>query len=82
MGEPLAKKNWQEWASEFARQEARDFADNVELSIHQHAILKAKLEAAALYGMELAATLSEKGFSLSEAKGLRPKLMQQEKGGA
>lgn len=73
----IPKEQWQKWAAAFADQEVNDFAKNVPLTIEQAIILRAKVEAAALYGMELAATMDARGCDLSEAKDCKPALYRQ-----
>ena len=73
----IPKEQWQKWAADFADQEVNDFAKNVPLTIEQAIILRAKLEASALYGMELAATMDTRGCDLSEAKDCKPALYRQ-----
>lgn len=72
----IPKEQWQKWAMTFADQEANDFLNNVPLTMEQSIILKCKLEAAALYGMEIAATMDARGCDLSEAKDLKTALMR------
>src|SRR5690348_7672264 len=72
----IPKEQWQKWAMTFADQEANDFLNNVPLTMEQSLILKCKLEAAALYGMEIAATMDARGCDLSEAKDLKTALMR------
>lgn len=72
----ITKEQWQKWAADFADKEADDFLNSVPLGIEQSIILKVKLEAAALYGMELGAVMDARGCDLSEAKGLKPALMR------
>jgi hypothetical protein len=73
----ISKEQWQKWAADFADQEVNDFSKNVPLTIEQAIILRAKLEASALYGMELAATMDARGYDLSEAKDCNPALYRQ-----
>ena len=72
----IGKDQWQKWAATFADQEADDFLKSVPLGIEQSIILKTKLEGAALYGIEVAATMAAKGCDLSDAKDLKPALMR------
>lgn len=72
----IEKEQWHKWAMNFADQEANDFLNNVPLTMGQSIILKCKLEAAALYGMEIAATMDARGCDLSEAKDLKTALMR------
>lgn len=70
----IEKEQWQKWAANFAGQEANDFAKHVPLTVEQAIIMRSKLEAAALYGMELAAVMDARGCDLSEAKDCKPAL--------
>lgn len=72
----ISKQQWQDWASQYAADSADDYARNVPLTVEQVIILKAKLEGAALYGMELAVTMDQQGYDTSEAIGLTPELMR------
>ena len=72
----IEKDKYQEWANKFADKEADDFLNSVPLGIEQSIILKTKLEAAVLYGMELTASLAIQGYDLTEAKDMRPALMR------
>jgi hypothetical protein len=72
----ITKDQWQQWAANFADQELNDFCKHVPLTVEQAVILRAKLEAAALYGMEIAAVMDARGCDLSEAKDCKPALMR------
>lgn len=72
----IKKEQWQKWAHEFAAQEAADFQAHVNLTLGQAIILKSKLEAAALYGMDLAAAMQSKGGDLSQVKHAKPTLFR------
>jgi hypothetical protein len=72
----IPKDQWQKWAANFADQELNDFVKHVSLTIEQAIILRAKLEASALYGMEIAATMDARGCDLSEVKDCKPALMR------
>jgi hypothetical protein len=72
----ITKDQWQLWAANFADQELTDFCKHVPLTMEQGIILRAKLEAAALYGMAVAATMDARGCDLSEAKDCKPALMR------
>jgi len=72
----ITKSQWQQWAANFADQELNDFTTSVSLTLEQAIILRAKLEAAALYGMEIAAVMDARGCDLSEAKDCKPALMR------
>lgn len=72
----IEKHKWQEWAAMFADQEVNDFTSKVPMTIEQAIILRAKIESAALYGMELAATLAGQGADVSEAKETQAALLR------
>ena len=64
----ISKQQWQKWASDYASQSADDFAKHAKnLTLEQHIILKAKIEQAALYGIELTATMIKNGADINLA---------------
>ncbi len=71
----ITKQQWQKWASDYAGQSADDFAKHVKLTLEQHVILKAKIEQAALYGIELTATMVKTGADINEAEDMKAALM-------
>lgn len=76
----ITKEQWQKWASEHAGNEADDFAKHVGLTLEQHIILKAKIEAAMLFGMEMAAKMHGEGYDIKYACDLKPSLMMAHEG--
>lgn len=76
----ISKEQWQKWASEHAANEADDFARHNKLTIEAHIILKAKIEAAMLCGMEMAAKMHGEGYDIQYASDLKPRLLQTAEG--
>lgn len=73
----ITKQQWQKWASDYASRSADDFAKHAKnLTLEQHIILKAKIERAALYGIELTATIIKHGADICEAEDIKAALMQ------
>ncbi len=72
----ITKEQWQKWASEFADVEAEDFARHVPLSIEASIILKTKIEAAMLCGMEMVEKIRSEGFDTTQCVGMRAALMR------
>lgn len=75
----IPKQQLLQIASNHADAEADDYANNVTLTLDQHVILKAKIEAAMLCGMELAAEFIKAGYLLNTTD-LKPTLFRNANG--